>query len=160
MNNDESGEGRVVIFASHIRSAHTKKQVSFLFSIRQVEDIVRSVHLFPVPFSPSYVAGIANWRDRVSPALWLERVLGFHIPKQSKVRRLVMVRSHMEGQNKEMKSMIIADPPVRMVSLPIECTPAPDFSWLPRPELVRGLFEWEEGYLLVADMEKIASGAF
>ncbi len=55
------------------------------------------------------------------------------------------------------RSMLRVVPPIRMATLPIECTPA-SAGWIPERNLVRGIYEWEKGFLVVTHTEKILLG--
>lgn len=51
-------------------------QVSFLFSLSQVEDITGAVDMSSVPFSPAFIDGVSGWRGHALPVLSLEILLG------------------------------------------------------------------------------------
>jgi hypothetical protein len=44
-----------------------------------------------------------------------------------------------------------------MITLPIACTPV-SVGWIPARNLVRGIYEWEKGFLVVTHTEKILFG--
>ena len=75
-------------------------------------------------------------------------------------RRFMVVRTagkepdHGEG----LLCMLNVDPAIRMASLPIKCTPVKVNGGIPKRDLVRGLYEWEEGLLVVVHMENIVGG--
>ena len=52
------------------------------------------------------------------------------------------------------RSMLRVVLPIRMVTLPIVCTPVA-IEWIPARYLVRGVYEWEKGFLVVAHIENI-----
>ncbi len=149
---------RVLIFPAQTPKV-LDRQVYFLFSLVQMEDVIMDAAVHPVPFSPPYIEGVAKWRDHVVPVLSLEECLGLKPEKSQKFKRLMIVRV----ANKEItkmenhRSMLRVVPPIRMVTLPIACRPV-SVGWIPERNLVRGIYEWEKGFLVVTHTEKILLG--
>ena len=54
--------------------------------------------------------------------------------------------------------MLRMTPPVRMFTLPIESRPVTP-SWIDDKIQTKGVYEWEHGILVVADIEKILKGS-
>ena len=150
---------RVLIFPA-LTPEVSGKRVHFLFSLSQVADIVRDVPVRPVPFSPPFVEGIARWRDAILPVMSLEVRLGLETKGPREVRRRMVVRAAAEeaALGTALLCMLDVDPSMRMLSLPIECRAAKANGWIPQKDLVRGVYEWEEGFLVVAHMGKVLSG--
>jgi hypothetical protein len=48
-------------------------------------------------------------------------------------------------------------PPIRMLTLPIECLPVSD-EWIPEKFFAKGVYEWKDGLLVVAHMKNILNG--
>lgn len=153
-----ASEQRVLIFQAQTPKV-SDRHVYFLFSLRQMEDILMDAVIQPVPFSPSHLAGVAEWQDLVVPVISLEQCLGLDTIRPRQIRRLLVVRTTKEGaaQTPAQRSMLKAVPPIRMVTLPIECIPVPA-EWIPEKRLVRGVYEWQKGYLVVVHMGKILDG--
>lgn len=138
------------------------KRVYFLFSVHQVEDIARDVSVLPVPFSQPFVKGIASWREYIVPVVSLEMCLGIETINPGKARRFVVVRtpSKEAAHGTHLLCMLNADPAMRMMNLPIECAPVEVNSVIPKSRLVKGIYEWKEGFLVVAHMEKILTAKY
>jgi chemotaxis signal transduction protein len=154
--------GRVVIFPAMTPEEISEGQIYFLFSIRQVEDIIKEASVHPVPFSPPYIEGITLWRDLALPVISLEKRLEL-APSSFKLlsTRFITLRFPVSEKNKQFYSSIgkvpkaermvlRVAPTIRMLSLPISSMPVPISSvkWIPRKELIRAVYEWEEGYLI------------
>lgn len=148
---------RVLVYPGLTQTGIPSRQVYFLFSVSQVEDIIKNVPVHPVPFSPPYVEGIAEWREHVVPVISLEECLGFEIRRsKSEIRkntRLIMVRTAGASGG-----ILRAIQPIRMFSLPIDCIPVSYAGWVPNENLVRAVYEWEKSYLIVVHIGKILSG--
>jgi hypothetical protein len=48
-------------------------------------------------------------------------------------------------------------PPIRMLTLPIECSPVSN-RWIPERFFTKGVYEWEDGFLVVPHMKNILDG--
>lgn len=152
---------KVIIFPS-LTERLGEGQIYFLFSLRQVEDIIKEVRVYPVPFSAPHIEGIAEWRDRVMPILSLEKCLGMKSGSGTHAgTRLITVRLLRESEGKkrpeEERMMFRVSPSIRMLSLPLDCSPVPvsSCSGIPRPHLLRAVYEWSEGFLAVIRLGEI-----
>ncbi|MDM8516965.1 chemotaxis protein CheW [Desulfobacterales bacterium HSG16] len=134
--------------------------MSFLFSARQVEDILRWAAVFPVPFSPPHIDGIINWQDRIMPVLSLEKGLELDVSDTDGIEHMIMIRSSKEVMNNASDitgAVVRAKAPIRILPMPIKCWPVSFPEWLNRNRkaLLMGFYEWEEGYLAVVHMDKM-----
>ena len=151
-------EQRVLIFSAQTPRV-SNRQIYFLFSQHQMEDILMDTSVRPVPFSPFYIDGIAEWHNQVLPVISLEACLGMESLNSSKVQRLMVVRA-LKNEAAPMgidRTMLRVVPPIRMLTLPIECSPVAD-GWIPENSFSRGVYEWEDGFLVVAHMKNIIDG--
>ena len=155
-----SPEKRVLIFPAQIPEV-SNRQVYFLFSVRQVEDILTDTPERPVPFSPAHIKGLIEWRGHVLPVICMETCLGFKLPNPQKTSRLMVVRAAQNGfpHKKVDRMMLRVIPPIQMLTLPIECFPASD-EWIPENHLTKGIYEWENKYLVAAHIETILSEGY
>ena len=146
---------RVLIYPAQI-SKISGRQIYFLFSLRQVEDILMDASVLRVPFSPSYVDGVAEWRNGILPVVYLETFLGPQYSTSRKNQRLMVVRAlpvngAASGPDRIMLRMT---PPVRMLTLPLECKPV-SCSAISDKIYTKGVYDWDNGILVVAAIEKI-----
>ena len=147
-------ERRALIIPVHT-DQFSDRRAYFLFSTFQLEDIIKECSVQPVPFSQNYLEGIASWRDYVVPVMSLEKRIGLNYSKKMMLNRLILLRN-ISGSD-EKRAMIRTLPAIRMLTLPIESEPVSFHDLIPEPSLVRGMYEWAEGYLIVVDVEKILS---
>ncbi len=146
---------RVLVFSAQTPPV-LNKPIYFLFSQRQMDDILMDASVRSVPFSPAYVDGVAEWRNQMLPVISLEACLGMDSLNSTKVPRLMVVRALKSetapaGVHRIMFRIV---PPVRMLTLPIECSPV-SAEWIPKTFFTRGVFEWNGGFLVVAHMRNI-----
>jgi chemotaxis signal transduction protein len=151
-------EKRVLIFPAQIPKV-LNRQVYFLFSLRQMEDILTDAPVRPVPFSPAHLEGMAEWRGHILPVISMEAWLGFEFLNTQKVQRLMVVRAAQNGtvQKNVDRLMLQVIPPIQMLTLPIECFPASD-DWIPESYLAKGVYEWENKFLVAVHIENILGG--
>ncbi len=163
MNHESSkpivSEGEVLIFPARTPEA-SGKRMHFVFSALQIEDILKETTIHSVPLCPIFTEGIAEWRGHVLPVISLEACLGLETAALPEPQRLIVVRTpkKMDTQRIEFKGILIVSSAVRKIKLPIPCMPFESNEMLNDNTLLRGVFEWEEGLLIVVDMEKILSG--
>jgi len=157
---DESAppEQRVLIFSAQTPHV-SNRQIYFLFSQHQLEDILMDTSVRSVPFSPTYFEGVAEWCNQILPVISLESCLGMESLNSQKVQRLMVVRAlkNEEAPTGIYRIMLRIVPPIRMLTLPIECSPVSD-GWIPENFFSRGVYEWEDGFLVVAHMKNIIDG--
>ncbi len=72
----EDRSQKVLIFPAQPTGGIGGGGLLFLFSMGQVEDILKSAPVHPVPFAPPHIQGMARWRERVLPVIWPEGCLG------------------------------------------------------------------------------------
>jgi chemotaxis signal transduction protein len=157
-NQIATSEQRVLILSAQTPRV-SNRQVYFLFSQHQMEDILMDTSARPVPFSPSYVEGVAEWRNQVLPIISIEACLGMESLNSHKIQRLMVVRA-LTNEAAPMgiyRIIFRIVPPIRMLTLPIECSPVSN-RWIPERFFTKGVYEWEDGFLVAPHMKNILDG--
>ena len=146
---------RVLIYPAGAATV-SGRPVCFLFSLRQVEDILMDASVLQVPFSPSYVEGVAEWRNCIMPVVSLEAFWTPHPLTAREGQRLMVVRVPHKNQSSAspQRMMLRITPPVRMLTLPIESHPVSPNGIIGKLQ-TKGIYAWENRVLVVADLEKI-----
>ena len=149
----------MLVFPARISEISGRK-VFFLFSLRQVEDILMDASVHQVPFSPPHVDGLARWRNRIMPVVSLEAFWEPNLLTSNKSQRLMVIRTSQSNDTSlsPHRMMLRMTPPVRMFALPIESKPVSP-GWIDDKIQTIGVYEWEHGILVVADIEKILRGS-
>ncbi len=157
-NKTNSSEQRVLIFSAQTPPI-SNKQIHFLISQKQMEDILMETSVWPVPFAPSFIEGVAEWRKQFLPVISLEACMGLEPLNSTKTQRLMVIRAIKDGAAPMgfYRLMLRVVPPVRMIALPIECTPA-SHEWIPKNFFAKGVYEWEDRFLVVAHLKNIFVG--
>ncbi len=161
-----AGERKVLIFPA-MTPAVRNNQIYFLFSMKQVEDIIQEINICTVPFAPSFTEGLGWWREQAIPVISLEACLGLE-KTSHKNPRFMLIRSATQlevglesgqpvGSRRVMRSIIKAHHNIRLATLPIKCAPVAT-PWIPHREFVRGAYKWDQGLLVVADINTILNG--
>ncbi len=161
------GEQRVLIFPAMTPKIENRR-VYFLFSIRQVEDIIQDVNICRVPFAPSYTEGLGWWRDQAIPVISLESRLGLERKPSLKNPGFMLIRSAAppsgdsakgppSGAGDLVRTILKVDRGIHIAALPIKCEPVAT-PWIPNQKYIRGAYEWDRGFLVVADINTILYG--
>ena len=89
----------------------------------------------------------------------LEKCLGMEPLSAQKARRLMVIRApeNEEASTSIIRIMLQVVPPIRMQTLPIECSPVYN-GWISGNYFTKGVYEWANGLLVVAHMGNILSG--
>ncbi len=153
-----TSEQRVLVLSAQTPRV-SNRQIYFLFSQHQMEDILMDTSVRSVPLSPSYIEGVAEWRNQVLPVISLEACLGMKSLNSPKIQRLMVVRA-LKNEAAPLgiyRIMLRIVPPIRMLTLPIECSPV-SAGWISEEFFTKGVYEWQDGLLVVADMKNIING--
>ena len=160
----QTGKQRVLIYPARTPEI-SGKQIYFLFTLGQIEDIIRELKIYSLPFTPSYIIGLAQWREQVVPVLSLEECLGLPQGMTSdkhnksdknkfETMRLILIHS---GE-KNIRGILSTHSSIRLIPRPDSCPCAESFSWVSQKNLVRGVYEWDEGFLVVVNINNILNG--
>ena len=154
----DTSEQRVLIFSAQTPWV-SNKQIYFLFSQHQVEDILMDTSVQSVPFCPGHIEGLAEWHNQALPVISLEACLGLEFLNSPKIQRLLVVRAlkNETAPRDFYRVMIRMVPPIQMLTLPIECSPVSE-KWIPEKFFSMGVYEWEDKFLVVANMKNILNG--
>ncbi len=150
----------MVVFPALAPPLKSGRQINFLFSVTQVEDVIKDVDIRSVPFSPPWVDGITRWRGQVVPVISLEKCLGLKVVNPELAERKLMIRAPGNGTGMAEKRGIIKTVATIRMMAPPDAIPVTQTDWLPGKHLLRGIYEWNLTYLLVVDLERILTGNF
>ena len=137
---------------------HHNRSVHYLFSLRQIVDVLRQPTTQWIPFGPSYAKGIAEWRGRVLPVLSLEQSLGMETSDQAMPLRTIVVQGVHQEKGSKLKSIYAifnVGAAVRQHQLPLACTPIEIPHWISKRSFVSGAYDRENQLLLAMNLERI-----
>lgn len=150
-------DSRVLIFPG--RTADIEgKPVFYLFSIRQVAEVLTHVDAQLVPFAPAYVQGIAHWRDRVLPVLSLEQCLGIKQSDNQMPQQTIVVRGVTKDSTDnlhELYAICKVGAGVHHLDFPLECEPVAAADHIPNAFYLHGAYQMQKRLLLVINIEKV-----
>ncbi len=147
---DKGNLGKVLIFPALIKS---DPEIYFLFTLYQIADIIKTVRIRAIPFSSGKLKGITLWKGDLVSVISLEASMGFgmEMANEKKGKRKIVVRTADENK------MVMMDvhPATHIITTPIT-SPVTNFpDWLPDRELIRGIFRWAGGFIIIPHMENI-----
>jgi chemotaxis signal transduction protein len=134
------------------------RTVYYLFSVRQVAEVLLNTMIQRVPFAPPYVQGVAGWCERVLPVLCLERCLGSELLADRMPPRDVVVRSVVldeGGQPEEHYAICRVGAAIRHVELPLDCEPGTVPEGVTDASCLTAVYDMQASILMVVNLEKI-----
>lgn len=156
-NNRKNGTGKAIVFRAMAPEVGGK-QVYFMFSMLQVEGILNEITVQSVPFAPSFVEGIALWQNAVLPVMSLEECLGLGTGDSFQTDKMIVVRTGKNSSDgNEKRSVLRIGSNIHLLNLPIPSKPI-SCERIPEKQWVKGIFEWSQGILVVADIKSILKG--
>ena len=154
---DGKSAHQVLIFPARVPN-HLNRSVYYLFSLRQIVDVLRKPTTQWIPFGPSYAKGIAEWRGRVLPVLSLEQSLGMKTSDQAMPLRTIVVQGVHQEKGSKLKAIYAifnAGAAVRQHQLPLACTPIEIPRWISKRSFVSGAYKKENQLFLAMNLERI-----
>lgn len=161
MENESHG---VLTFPARFTQPGPEEPCLFLFSISQVADVLETMTVCPVPFSPFFIQGVAKWRHKAVPVfspegcLMGEREYGKTDKgkgkRQSDGERFVVTLGAV-GDGRAEPVIFRAPGPVKKGPVPYPAKPVHKPDWISRPDLVRGIFQWDGQIVIVLDVGKL-----
>lgn len=130
----------------------------YLFSVRQVAEILLNTTIQRVPFAPPFVQGVAGWCGRTLPVLSLERCLGLETLTDRMPLRDVVVRSVTQnngGQLGEHYAICRVGAAIRHLELPLDCEPGKVPDRITDASCLTAVYHMPGSVLLVVNLEKI-----
>ena len=156
MQNNQT-DGHVFMFPARAPAVQGKR-ISYLFSVRQVAEVLNHTDAQRVPFAPTYTEGITQWRGRILPVMSLEHCLGIGISEEPMHLRSIVVRSVTAGAAdnlQEVYTTFKVGATIRQLELPLACAPTQVPDWVPDPSILSGVYESDEGLFFVINLETI-----
>lgn len=137
------------------------RSLYYLFSVRQVAEVLLNTTIQHVPSAPPYVRGVAEWCGRVLPVLLLERCLGLEVLADRMPPRNVVVRSvtySSRGQLQENFAICRVGAAIRHIELPLACEPEEALDRITDASCLTAVYSMPGAFLLVVNLEKIING--
>lgn len=156
MQNSQTN-GLVIAFPARTPVVENKR-IFYLFSVRQVAEVLNCVGVHPVPHAPNYAEGVTQWRGRVLPVLSLEHFLGITVSGDQKHLRSIVVRSIAKDSGDmfhEVYTVFKVGAAIQQIELPMNCEPVSVPDWITNATVLSGVYQWERQLLLVINMEAI-----
>jgi purine-binding chemotaxis protein CheW len=122
--------------------------------IMSVDGIVRREDVRPIPNAPSYVEGIFNLRGDIIPIINLHKRFHLKRPKMSEEDQLLSGFIIIEING--MKLGVIIDKVSRVLTVDLhKMQPPPQLLSGIGAEYIQGVYNREEGYLIVLDIQRL-----
>lgn len=146
-----SGQGGKLFHFTTVPFSESELSLRFGVSLTQVVEILDPLPVTLVPTAPSYISGVAGWREGVLPVVKLSQALGFDFPDQTTPPRLLVVRT---PQGKKLMGIPIQRD-AKVQNLPLATQPFRGELPL-QSRFLRTICEWEGSLLLIPDLDQLA----
>ena len=149
--------GHVFVFPARTPVVESKR-IFYLFSVRQVAEVLNCVSVHPVPYGPHYAEGVTQWRGRVLPVLSLEDFIGIAVSGDQEHLRSIVVRSIAKDNPDmfyEVYTVFKVGAAIQQIDLPMICEPVSIPDWVTNATVLSGVYKLEQQLFLVINMEAI-----
>lgn len=121
-----------------------------------VIEILAMRDLFLVPDGPSFLAGLADVRDKAVPVIDLRRKLGMPAVQATHQTRIIVLDVQVGGR--KLAIGLIADRVIEVITLPFEkLGPPPDVGGSWKSGYIAGVGRHSAGFVIVFAMENLFS---
>ena len=130
----------------------------FLFSPRQVEEVLAEITIRPLPFAPAFLPGVTLWRGQLLPVVDLDKRFKFSAGgKRNKSRFLIVRTGAPENQADQqiLRCALQLSDEIHSTQAAHESTMIDSEEIGVEPSLVRGTYQWHDDRYIVPDLVSI-----
>lgn len=149
-------KSRIVLARGMGKKISGKKPV-LLFSTTQIEEIMHTIDISPVPFAPNYLLGICLWRKQIIPVIDSFIRYGFKKPNVSGDECYIVVKTagNVDGKKQLLQGVLKISKRIVTKEIPPSCTPIDIKSSDIDKDIVKGAFEYQDDLMIVPDLASI-----
>ena len=139
-----------------------EREPCLLFTASQVEEVLPKVKVQPLPFAAEWLLGLCLWRQQMLPVVNIVQLYGMQSSFTDQTARYIVVRTaipsenttkELQEQGKEIFRCILKVPDhIATGAIPEQCTSVTAEQAGIKGSLARGIFEHEDGLLIVPDL--------
>jgi chemotaxis signal transduction protein len=137
------------------------RSLYYLFSVRQVVEVLLNTTIQCVSAAPQYVQGAAEWCGRMLPVLSLERCLELEVLTDRTPPRDVVIRSVTHGNGGQLQehfAICRVGAAILHMELPLECAPEKVPDRITDASCLTEVYAMPTALLLVVNLAKILNG--
>ena len=134
------------------------RQLHFLFSVRQVVDVLKEVGSQSVTSDQHYIHSIAKWRGRIVPVICLEECLGLRTIRKGMPLRTIVVRGVQQSDGEDVQDLYAiceVGAAARQYQLPLVCKPITPPEKLPGVNFLKGIYVMDDYLFMVVNIESV-----
>ncbi len=150
-------QAQILVFPSRVADMGVGP-IFYLFSVRQVVEVLPHPDIQPVPFGPTHAEGVAQWRGRILPVMSLEDSLGIEKSRVPGPLRTLVVRSVTAVnpcEYRESYAIFKVGAAARQLTLPIDHTVLPVPRWIGNPSCLKGIYQMRHEIILAPNIEEM-----
>ncbi|MCD4742454.1 MAG: chemotaxis protein CheW [Desulfobacteraceae bacterium] len=133
------------------------KKPVFLFSTTQIEEVMHTIDISPVPFTPDYLLGVCLWRKQIIPVIDTFRRYGLQTPRVPDGERYIVVKAVGIAEEEKQLLQGVLKIPKQIVTtqIPTSCSPAAIEPSDIDKTIVKGVFEYQDDLIIVPDLASV-----
>ncbi len=131
-----------------------KRELFFLFTTGQVEEVLSDIVVRPLPFAPAFLHGVSYWRERLLPVIDLEKRLAIKTGESAGASRFVVVRAGADGGGVFRCVLKLSDE-IHSMDISAAEFVAENEQTGAEPLLLRGAYRWNDKTYIVPDLVSI-----
>ncbi len=135
-----------------------KKDIFFLFTVSQVEEVLSEITVRAIPFAPDFVEGMCSWRGQIVPVVDIEKRFGFSGREHSSSDRYLVVRTGISDSTSDtqlLHGVFRVSGEVKVIGAGAESSIVSPGKIGIEPSLARGTFQQKGNFLIVPDVALI-----
>jgi chemotaxis signal transduction protein len=156
-NQDRMKADKIVVVRAE-RKKVEGKDLFFLFTTSQVEEVLLDITPLPVPFAPSFLLGVCSWRGHVVPVVDIEERFGFFGTNETAKARFLVVRTGVvesSAENKMLRCVLRVSDQIHTLDVSASSSTVHVDGIGVEPSIVRGVYQWENNFFIVPDLASI-----
>lgn len=130
----------------------------FLFTANQVEEVLSEIVMRPVPFAPSFLAGVTFWRGHLLPVVDLEKRFSFSDRNKTGKSRFLVVRTGVPENpagEQILRCVLRLSEDIHSIETSSSITMVSCEAIGVDSSLVWGTYQWNEDMYIVPDLVSI-----
>ena len=150
---DRQQAGKIV--AVKIGRNERDKELFFLFTANQVEDVLAFVSLQAIPFAPHFLLGVCCWRNFILPVLDLKQRCTNELTSDLEKTRYLVVRTGKsvgQGPDKLLRCVVRVPANVNTMEIPLNSVTCPDAEQHFDQHLIRGAYNINDQIYFFPDL--------
>ncbi len=146
-----------IVLARFMGEKISGKNPALLFSTTQVEEIIPTIDISPIPFAPNYLLGVCLWRKQLLPVIdtFLRFGLKTPIVPDDGCYTIVKATGNIKGKKQLFQGVLKISKQIITKEIPPSCSPTNITSSDIDKDIIKGVYEYQDDLMIVPDLASI-----